>query len=464
MNSNRPWSALSLPVAALLGLAGLLSPTLCQAVPSFARQTGLSCIACHTSFPELTALGREFKLSGYTMSSEQSRIPPIAVMLQPSFTNTQAAQTGGAAPGFGANNNYALTQASLFYAGRLFGPYAAELFGPDGATVANRFGIFLQTTYDGVGKTWSWDNFELRYADTAEISVLHTSFGFYANNNPMLQDPWNSTTAWGYPFTSSGLAPSPAAATLIDGGLSQQVMSAGVYAMFDHTLYIDIAGYHTLGAQLQKSLGVDPTGEAQINRLAPYWRVALDKPVGPGSLEFGTFGLAANTLPGRDGSAGHDRTIDLGLDAQYQVAFARHDVSAALTWIDEHQHWTASEPLGSVSNPTDTLRTFKATVHYLYDKTYGLTVQYFTITGDSDALLYADSVTGSPNSDGAIFQLDYLPFNKGGGPAFWPQSNVKLSLQYTAYGKFDGARTNYDGSGRNARDNNTLYLEAWIVF
>ncbi|MEO6876271.1 MAG: cytochrome C, partial [Opitutaceae bacterium] len=56
------------------------------------------------------------------------------------------------------------------------------------------------------------------------------------------------------------------------------------------------------------------------------------------------------------------------------------------------------------------------------------------------------------------------PFNKGGGPVFWPQSNVKLSLQYTAYGKFDGAHTNYDGSGRSARDNNTLYLEAWIVF
>ena len=27
-----------------------------------------------------------------------------------------------------------------------------------------------------------------------------------------------------------------------------------------------------------------------------------------------------------------------------------------------------------------------------------------------------------------------------------------------------GIRDNYDGAGSNARDNNTLYLEAWIVF
>jgi hypothetical protein len=32
------------------------------------------------------------------------------------------------------------------------------------------------------------------------------------------------------------------------------------------------------------------------------------------------------------------------------------------------------------------------------------------------------------------------------------------------YTKFNGARNNYDGSGRNASDNNTLYLLAWLVF
>jgi len=40
----------------------LAAPVL--AVPSFARQTGMACAACHTVFPELTPFGREFKLNG----------------------------------------------------------------------------------------------------------------------------------------------------------------------------------------------------------------------------------------------------------------------------------------------------------------------------------------------------------------------------------------------------------------
>ncbi len=38
------------------------------ALPSFARQTGTECSACHTIWPELTPFGRLFKLSGYVQS------------------------------------------------------------------------------------------------------------------------------------------------------------------------------------------------------------------------------------------------------------------------------------------------------------------------------------------------------------------------------------------------------------
>ena len=59
----------------------------------------------------------------------------------------------------------------------------------------------------------------------------------------------------------------------------------------------------------------------------------------------------------------------------------------------------------------------------------------------------------SPNSNGWIAELNYLPWQ-----------NVKLALQYIAYQKFNGAASNYDGSGRNASDNNTLYLLGWFNF
>ena len=38
---------------------------------------------------------------------------------------------------------------------------------------------------------------------------------------------------------------------------------------------------------------------------------------------------------------------------------------------------------------------------------------------------------------------------------------TQLALQYAFYFKFNGAQSNYDGFGRNAWDNNTLYLLAW---
>ena len=424
----------------------------------------LQCIACHTEFPILTEFGRQFKLSGYTMSTGQAEAPPLSVMLQPSFTHTQAGQPGGAAPGFSDNNNPALTQASIFYAGRLFGPYAAKLFGTDDAVFADKVGIFLQTTYDGAGKSWSWDNTELRFADSKMVGEKSVTYGVYTNNNPTMQDPWSSTPAWGFPFTSSHLAPTPGAGTLIEGRLAQQVIGAGGYAMIANSLDLDLAGYRTLDRHTQRALGIHPDSEAQTAHLTPYWRIALVRPVGAGMWEVGTFGLAADTLPGRDPSAGHDRIVDVGFDSQYQVSFNQSDITALVSWIHEHDYWHASQPLGVASKSSGSLRDFKATLSYLWDKTYGLTGQYFAKDGDHDAQLYAGSANGSPRSDGFVIQANYLPLNKGGGPDFWPRSNVKLSLQYTIYNHFNGAKTNYDGAGANARDHNTLYLEAWILF
>ncbi len=453
-------------LACLVLAAGVLGPPSARAVPSFARQMGMQCIDCHTEFPILNQFGRQFKLSGYTLSSDPATtsIPPLAVMLQPSFTNTQAGQAGGAAPGFADNNNFALTQLSVFYAGRLFGPYADQLFGKDVAAVLDRIGIFSQTTYDGIAKAWHWDNTELRFAETTSVRDQTVIFGAYANNNPTMQDPWNSTPAWGFPFSGSGLAPTPDAGTLIEGGLAQQVVGVGAYTMLADTLYVDLGAYHTIGAGLQNSLGIDPTGETQVAGLAPYWRLAVDRLVGEGHWEIGTFGLAAQTYPGRDQSAGKDRITDFGLDSQYQMSRGPHDVTAMVSWIYERQNWDASYALGNSSNPSDTLYSFKATLDYLYDKTFGGAVQYFLVDGSSDAAIFSGSQTGSPTSDGLLFQLDYLPFNKNGGPAFWPKSNVKFSIQYVVYNRFNGARTNYDGAGSNAQDNNTLYVEAWIAF
>ena len=453
----------------VLGVVGFLSiaPQAAQAVPSFARQVGVGCTTCHTSFPQLTEFGRQFKLNGYTMSSGSTHLPPLAVMVQaPAFTHTSEGQPGGAAPDFDSNDNVAVNQLSVFYAGRLFGPYAQTLFGERVGSALDHAGTFLQGTWDGIAKQWSWDNNELRVATSASVADVPVSYGVYTNNNPTMEDLWNTTPAWGFPFSSSGLAPTPVAAPLLAGSLAQQVMGAGAYAQLLTGLgevYGTAAGYTTLPGGTQKSLGVDPAGESEIDGGAPYWRLAFEHEWGLNALEVGSYGLHAQTYPQRIRTSGTDGITDAGFDTQYQYSSDQHDVTVLVNFLHEWSALDASQPLGLSSHGSDRLWSLTATTSYLYDKTYGADVQYFHTGGTGDALLYG-SRTGSPETSGWIFQIDYLPFNKHGGPSFWPASNAKLSLQYVVYSKFDGSSSNFDGSGRSASDNDTFYLELWLAF
>src|ERR1700719_4722269 len=131
-------SATTIAAVLIIGL----TPRRAVSLPLYARQTGQPCATCHTAFLELTPFGRRFKLGGYTLSGGDWSGPPFAVMLQPTFTNTQAAQQGGAAPGFGVNNNLVMQQISLFTGGR----------------ITDDVGAFIQGTYDGVGHRFGWDN------------------------------------------------------------------------------------------------------------------------------------------------------------------------------------------------------------------------------------------------------------------------------------------------------------------
>src|SRR6476469_4958616 len=70
-------------------------------LPSFSRQTGLACSACHYQFLTLTPLGRDFKLNGYTLTRQPlivekdkskgktlqlSPVPLVAAMLEGSLS------------------------------------------------------------------------------------------------------------------------------------------------------------------------------------------------------------------------------------------------------------------------------------------------------------------------------------------------------------------------------------------
>jgi hypothetical protein len=439
----------------LLVAGGLLSTqSVAEAVPSFARQTGLPCAACHTNFPQLTPLGRQFKMLGYEFAPAPPSVRQLSVMTVSSFTHTDTGQPGGAAQDFGANDNLAQDAVSLFYGGPIYGRLAA----------------FIQATYDGIADHFALDNTDFRVAKLFTLGETPMILGLSLNNNPTVQDPWNTTPAWGFPFIASGLAPTPAAAAVIDGTLAQQVYGLSAYTLWNNLVYAEIGAYRNIDKGAKQALGVfDDTADV-VDGFAPYWRVALQQSWQGGHyLSLGTYGLDAHTFPGGDESAGSDRRTDWGVDLEYQLITRQHSVTLLATWIREDQRWHASQALGNTANARNTLNTARVTASYLYDLTYGGHVGYFATYGNKDPTLYAPdpiggSRTGRPNSNGWILELDYLPFNKSGGPGFWPWFNPKFVVQYTIYTEFNGAGRDYDGSGRKASDNNTLFVAAWFAF
>lgn len=441
---------------ALLSFTNLMPA---HAVPSFARQTGLECVSCHLSWPELTSVGREFKLGGYTLTkgntgdrplvslNPEGPPPwlPLAAMVQLSLTNTQSTATDPSQ--FPRNNAVALQQASLFYAGR----------------IVEHFGAFAQWTYDGIVHHSSVDNIDVRLANRYDEKGADIAYGLTVNNNPTVSDIYNSTPAWQFPFASSSVAAAPNASTLIDGGLGQQVVGLGGYAMISHTLYGEVAGYRTAdGAFSVFRAGTDKSTDAVLDGGAPYWRLALQHlwDGGVHSVMIGTYGIDAKKFPDSlDPTGPTDRYLDTAVDAQYQYITDLHRFSAQLNWIRERQTLNASSAAGAASNPSDTLNTFRGKLTYYYDRQYGATASYFRTTGSPDDALYntgdpiTGSASGSPNTSGYILELDWLP-----------RRDMRLVAQYTAYTKFNGSSSNYDGFGRNARDNNTFYLLGWLMF
>src|ERR1022692_2676439 len=185
-----------------------------NALPSYARQTGQPCGTCHTDFPYLTPYGRLFKLGGYTAGGGQYRstlfpsqndstnalaayakkwgsglptkapsdnsessqsipyAPPISMMAIVGFTHTQADQDPTGSP-YSANDNVVVAPVSFFY----------------GGAITDHIGAFAQLTYNNASfgaldpqdpnasHLWSWDNIDVRYANTANIAGMPVTFG-----------------------------------------------------------------------------------------------------------------------------------------------------------------------------------------------------------------------------------------------------------------------------------------------
>ena len=421
----------------LLLLSAALGARQALAVPAFAAQTSQPCATCHIgSFgPQLTPQGRDFKLHGYVASDGKDHGLPVAATTQTSFTHTESSRRGGAAPGFRPNDNLAIDQVAAFYAGR----------------ITPEVGGFIKLRYSGVRQQGQVGSVDIRHARDGELFGQGVLWGLTANNSPTVQDPWNSTPAWGFPYVRSGLASTPTATPLVAGRLSQRVAGVGAYVLWNDLVYWEADVYKGLNTEALSWVGQVPfDGNDRTTTVMPYGRLALIRDWQSHHAEIGAFAMSANVIPGRNQTSGiGTRKTDTAFDATYQyisdpTKVTSDRLSAHATYIHETARTEASSTpalaQASLVHPLDTAR---VDISYSFAATVTPSIQYFRTTGTAD-VKYWGTPNGSPNSDGMIFEVAYVPWGKPDSP--FANVNVRLTAQYVNYFTFNGSSTNTRGN------------------
>ncbi len=435
--------------------AGLLVSGLAQAVPSMARQTGYECSRCHAGYPELTNFGRQFKLGAYSMTSdkwdEKSSLEkvPLSVGVMGSRTSTSDVNAGGtSASDFPQDRKLILQTLALYYGGR----------------ITENSGALVQYNYDGIEKKWGMEMFDVRTAREVTIGGKEAVLGLTLNNSPTVSDIYNSTPAWGFPHTDTA-APQMPAASLIDMSLASKVAGLTAYSMWNDTVYFEFGAYRNARRGAARLLSAGQNWEENAGSVlmgtAPYWRLAFQYLDGPQTFEVGAYGLTGKVWQdATDESLGANRFRDIAVDAHYHYLANGQSTSIGATYIQERKRWSSAVQAAALtSNDSDSLKTLRVDMHYYYQLRWGGGLQYFRTNGSGNSLAYdtgdmlMGSFSGSPNSRGWRMELNYFPVQ-----------NLKLGLRYTRYNEFNGARRDYNGGGRDAAANDSVFLMGWLLF
>ena len=443
----------------LLGTASVVVSMDANAIPVFARQTGFKCVACHVGgmFPQLTSLGRMFKLTGYTMGNRpnldglevQNDYPPVAIMVQGAkqyYNNTGAGQ---GSPASAAD----LTVVSLFAGGKI-----TDNFGAFMQWTGNKYNNF-QAGSQGGYQAASIDNTEFRYADRTVTPNSDLILGAYINNRAMMSDVWNNFGAWESQWINYFNPGGPAAPTTYLMGESSQHAAVGVGGYFfkDKTWYGELAIYKSPTHGPFSVLTAGTTSSAGVTSLlepSPYFRFAYNKEWGANSFEAGLHGMMSyvygnplygqSSLPGGPGgpvSAYHD----VGLDAQYQYVLDPHYFAAHARVTRELMNNTpgVANWQGLVAqNATDNLTESYADATYVYEAKYGAQLIYQSVTGSNDVGLYGGGVPGVGAPAGAYSATGSPNWRAWTPNIFWqPYQNLRIGYMYTFYTEMGGVNS-----------------------
>ena len=494
-------------VAVLAGFLTIGFAPPAQALPSFARQTGQPCGTCHTDFPALTPYGRRFKLLGYTAGGGEFRttpfssqagsdaraeldklrgyakavnppatdaskeyVPPISMMAIVGYTHTQGPTVAPPTDPYKANDNVVLSPFSAFW----------------GGAITDNIGAFAQVTYsapdplsalsgtpaDQFKHTWSWDNADVRYANTANIGRARRGLWHHRQQQS----------------DRSGFVEHHAGVVL---PLRRIVTCRHARRQHDdrgrvcracrrrRRLYDDqrpaLSGIdrHTRrsgSASRTRSVSNPFDAPGLFGGVAPYWRVALEPHWGRHSLMVGTFGmyLGCASVARSKLRDGNDRDVShIGQIHRHRLRLAISVSGRQLLADVARQLYSRVSAAGRelcqfcfVQSDQPAQQPEAAGLVCLWRRQPGRFHRaIFQYLGHRRPTLVRESPSTrtptTPNSNGWMAEIAYIPFGVSKSIG-WPWFNARIGLQYIYYNKFDGSTI-------GAHDNNTLFLHAWFA-
>lgn len=431
--TSRAYTAL-----ALLAAAGAA-----QAVPSFARQTGSECAACHIGAYglNLTPYGIRFKMGGYTDSDGKGTKVPLALQAIYQQVNPEVGKT-----------ERRLSEVDIYLAGQLAGPLGAF------ARVATRD--------DGTERRTTLESMDVRFAGETQIGEKDAVLGLTLNNTPATQDPFSVLPGRGFgvPTTDGTLLNSTSASPL-----ANRVLGLSGYAFYDNSWYAEVGTYRTLSPSAQDKLGFEPSGDPGRLGSTSYWRLAYMQ---DWKTQFFSGGLVAfDTRRQRMRSGPSDEIRDLGFDLNYQYLGTReHMFQARYAHIFERRRYgsTPASPFvpGLLGLPEGRAQDRTLVLTYAFRQTYGLTLARLKGTGSADTMRFP--LYGRSDTTSTLVDLSWVPFGKEDSWAA-PWANVRLSASWFHFSKFNGSSTDVFGSAFgaplvNAKDLDSFTLAARVAF
>jgi hypothetical protein len=316
----------------------LLTPRDSEAVPSFSRQTGKSCAACHTVWPRLTKYGREFKLTTFTdvdpkldrikgTGLDIPRVLPLSVrLINWPYTKRQDSKDETEIP----------HEAEIFFGGRL-SPNA---------------GFFAEI---------EWED--------GEFSLAHAKVGFSARANSTiygvmlgLMDPGGAD-----PYNVLGVARLTRIRPLVLAAYR------GVANRFDMTADNQgVVGHVFVNNMVYGALGVF-RGAGKSDPIDFWGRAALELPVGAEN----NIAVGAFVYSGKEEYATWTGKLDRwGLDFQYQRESGPHIIEFTALYLN------GTEKNVDGTGVTRDHNGIHANLAYYLNRKYGVMVSYDLVDAD----------------------------------------------------------------------------------